>query len=66
MATKSTAARKTPERQSARQGQLTLVVDHPTTSWHLDEETIEIGLKGLAEARAVLNASRPIMLEPAA
>jgi hypothetical protein len=66
MATKSTTAQKTPERQPARQGQLTLVVDHPTTNWHLDEETREIGLKGLAQARAVLSASRPIMLEPAA
>ena len=42
-----------------------LIVDDPVP-WRLDEETREIGRKGLAQARAVLDASRPVPLDDVA
>lgn len=37
--------------------QLTLITTNP--SWRLDEETKEIGRRGIARVRAVLAANRP-------
>lgn len=47
--------------------QLVLAVDNDRrSSWHIDDETREIGRRGLAHARAVLHASRPFPLDIAA
>lgn len=50
------------------QPQLLLVLDEApdTTHWRLDEETREIGRRGLAQARAALRAARPAHLDLAA
>lgn len=63
MSTKST----TPQ-PAASQAQLLLVTDETTSAnhWKLDDETRQVGLKGLAQARAVLEASRPAALDLAA
>lgn len=63
MSTKSTTP--TP---AASQAQLLLVTDETTSAnhWKLDDETRQVGLKGLAKARAVLEASRPAALDLAA
>lgn len=42
--------------------QLTLI--DTTTPWRLDDETREIGRRGLAEARAALAAHRPTKARP--
>ena len=57
-----------PERNPA-QTQFVLVVDgpeRPEPSWHIDDETREIGRKGLEQARAVLRSTRPRFLDHAA
>lgn len=63
MSTKSTS----PQR-AASQPQLLLVTEDKTSAnhWKLDDETRQVGLKGLAQARAVLQASRPAVLDLAA
>ncbi|MDW3180341.1 MAG: hypothetical protein R8J94_23420 [Acidimicrobiia bacterium] len=63
MSTKSTS----PQR-AASQTQLLLVTEEKTSAnhWKLDDETRQVGLKGLAQARAVLQASRPAVLDLAA
>lgn len=38
----------------------------PTNHWRLDERTRAIGRKGIADARAILAASRPTHLDQAA
>lgn len=50
------------------QPQLLLVTDtaHDERRWALDEETREAGRRGLAKARAALQATRPHHLEAAA
>ncbi|NNC78674.1 MAG: hypothetical protein HKN94_00860 [Acidimicrobiales bacterium] len=54
-----TTKTKTPVETKGRSTQLSLVVDH-TKPWRIDNDTKEIGRKGLAQARAVLAASRPV------
>ena len=44
-----------------QQGQLVLVVDRPGHSWKIDDETKEIGRRGIAQARAALRA-RPTLV----
>ncbi len=63
MSTKSTSPQP-----AASQPQLLLVTDEMTSAnhWKLDAETRQVGLKGLAQARAVLQASRPAVLDLAA
>jgi hypothetical protein len=63
MRTKSTSPQS-----AASQSQLLLVTDAttPANHWKLDDETRQVGLKGLAQARAVLEASRPAVLDLAA
>jgi len=63
MATKSTSPRI-----SAVQAQLLLVTDETTSAhhWQLDDETREIGRKGVAQARAILQATRSTSLDLAA
>jgi len=50
------------------QPELLLISDETTNvrRWKLDDQTREIGRKGIADARAVLSASRPAHLEQAA
>ncbi len=66
MTTKNTTS-PTPIAETS-QPQLVLVLDTTTTSahWQLDDETREIGRKGLAKARAALQAARPAPLDIAA
>lgn len=54
-----TTKTKTPVTTKSRPTQLSLVVDKPSP-WHIDDDTKKIGREGLAQARAVLAASRPI------
>jgi hypothetical protein len=63
MSTKSTSPQL-----AASQPQLLLVTDEKTSAnhWKLDDETRQVGFKGLAQARAVLQASRPAVLDLAA
>lgn len=55
--------RKSPEKKgpTIRQPQLLLIQDESPRShrWTLDEQTRESGRKGLAKARAALEATRP-------
>lgn len=60
---------KTRPTDKATQPQLLLVSNSSTTatgSWVLDEETRETGRRGLAKARAALQATRPAYLDAAA
>ena len=54
--------------EKTTQPQLLLVLDEAPDSahWRLDEETREIGRRGLAKARAALDASRPAYSDLAA
>jgi hypothetical protein len=63
MTTKSTSPRT-----SAIQAQLLLVTDESTSAnhWQLDDETREIGRKGVAQARAILQSTRSTSLDLAA
>ena len=63
MGTKSTSSQP-----AASQTQLLLVTDATTSPnhWKLDDETRQVGLRGVAQARAVLEASRPAQLDLAA
>jgi len=62
MTTKSAAERMATEHQE----QLELMVERSAVSWKIDPETREIGRQGLANARAVLQATRPSFLDLAA
>jgi hypothetical protein len=63
MTTKSTSPRT-----SAILAQLLLVTDEstPANHWQLDDETREIGRKGVAQARAILQSTRSTSLDLAA
>jgi hypothetical protein len=51
-----------PEEDVSMARQLTLI--DTTTPWRLDDQTREVGRRGLAEARAALAAHRPATSRP--
>ncbi len=58
------SAARTPSRRTPTQ--LALVEAGPRQPWDLDEETRHIGRQGVANARAILRAARPVHLDIAA
>lgn len=58
MARKSAPVPESRRSAAPRPQQLELVVEHSDAPWRIDDETREIGRRGLAKARAVLDASR--------
>ena len=47
------------ERRTPNQAQLRLLGGERRPDWHLDERTRRAGLRGVAEAKAVLRQARP-------
>lgn len=66
--TQNTATKNSGGERAQHQPTLLLIEDTPKSAsqWVLDEETRKAGRKGLAKARAALQATRPAHLDAAA